>query len=210
MVKIRTRICKHYFTQSLSLSFYFSTMPKANSKGPRAKNARGKLTQWQHQPTESNEHASTMTENAQDELIDLQRTLVEQQKQILELLTKQNNSLESQEANEVVMTAPDAEQTYDTLDHDALDHDIDLETSDQESANDSDGECMVTFAKPTSAVSGRPSVGTSVPLKLKKKIWKHKYIEFSSLLDPHSVSQSYTMPLGKSIAASKPTLNFTP
>ena len=73
----------------------------------------------------------------------------------------------------------------------------------------SEGECEVTYAKQRPVLAGGLSVGQTVPMKIKKKIWKKQFVDFSELLNPHSPSHTYSCSLDTDLASNKPTLAFT-
>lgn len=60
--------------------------------------------------------------------------------------------------------------------------------------------------RPVQFTAGVP-LGALVPLNIKEKIWEHKFVEFSLLLDPVSEGD-YTV--GLSQTHGKPTINLTP
>ena len=73
----------------------------------------------------------------------------------------------------------------------------------------SEGECPVQFNSQRPVFSGGLTVSQSIPQKIKVKIWKHKYIDFSDLLNPHASPEAYTVSLNSNSLFSKtPALTF--
>ena len=120
-----------------------------------------------------------------------QKVLMEQQKEILDLLKPSK-------------TATTASTCTSSINDDSNDD----ESNDAGSKNDSDsGECKVRTKKHKPVMSGGLSVGQSVPLK---KIWKHKYVDFHELLNPHNNDLSYTLSLDSTTSSGQLSLNFSP
>ena len=83
-------------------------------------------------------------------------------------------------------------------------------TSEQEgeSDTDSEGECVITVERHQlpPKLSGTLSIGSTVPFKIKKKIWAHKFIDFSELLDPLANKDEYSLAFSK--VGSSPALSL--
>ena len=64
----------------------------------------------------------------------------------------------------------------------------------------SEGECEVTVVKESfrPKLSGALQIGSTVPFKLKKKIWSHKFVDFADLLDPLTSKNEYSLAFHKS------------
>ena len=126
-----------------------------------------------------------------------QKVLMQQQKEILDLM----------KTSQTDMTASTVDSRPTCTN--SINDDLNDESNDAGSERDSDsGECKVHTKKPKPVMSGGLSVGHSVPLKLKKTIWKHKYVNFNVLLNPHNNDLSYTLSLDSKTSSGKHTLKF--
>lgn len=79
--------------------------------------------------------------------------------------------------------------------------------SESDSDSESEGECDITLESDRPVRSGGLSVLDSVPRKLKRKIWKAKYIDLALLLDPDT-PDDYDLSLGTEAGSNKPAIKF--
>ena len=165
-----------------------------------------KRMQEQHASVEDNTAGSDVIRALEQKQDELQDQLTEQSQQQQQILAQQQNIIELLQAK----SSTENKHSKHTKDKKRSHKHVSPATSDdgssEDSSSESEGEVPITYTKHKPVVMGGLSVGHSIPHAMKKKIWKHKYIEFSELFNPHS-HQSYTLTLGKD--TTKPTLNFT-
>ena len=133
-----------------------------------------------------------------------QQQLINQQQKLIELI--QSNTNQNQKNGKIKKSSTATSRDSDS-DSESMSSESDSAQS--ESDTESIGECKVTYTKKKPSISGALSVGQAVPNKLKKQIWKNKYVDLADLLHPHGTNHMYTLSVNTNNFSSTPALNFT-
>ena len=155
---------------------------------------------------------STAENNAKDiaqlkeqiEQQSIQQQLINQQQKLIELFQSNTNQNQKKEKIKKSSTATSRDS-----DSDSESMSSESDSAQSESDTESIGECKVTYTKKKPSILGALSVGQAVPNKIKKQIWKNKYVDLADLLHPHGTNHMYTLSVNTNNFSSTPALNFT-